>query len=86
MLIKWTQKISDPKEKEDFKKLVNSASPVLRRLDEVIDEFVEMAQMTTGADYDCPSWAFKQAHLNGFIEGLQKLKPFLREDKSQQGT
>ena len=40
----------------------------------------KLARMQTGmgkADYDSPSWAYKQAHHNGFNEALRLIENFL---------
>lgn len=78
----WIQLFPNPKELEEFEtyftnssRLVNSLMEIIRRKKELYDR-----KELTEAMYDSPSWAAKQAHMNGakaelrFIESLFQLK------------
>lgn len=78
----WTQLFKDEDKLKEFEtyflnssRLINALMEIIRRKKEVLDRKELTEEM-----YDSPSWAAKQAHLNGakaelrFIESLFKLK------------
>lgn len=67
-------------EQEEFEKTLRHSTTVLTRLQQIVDEKIyaierEENSITT---YETPSWAFKQAHLNGERSGLTKIKNLLQ--------
>ena len=68
----WTSHLKTKEEKERFKKQVLSSSEVLERLSDIISEYSESCVMEK-PDYDSPSWAYKQAHYNGYINALEDI-------------
>lgn len=54
-------------EREGFKKEVLSSKKVLDKLKEMLYNIGEGKRESVLHDYDSPSWAFKQAHINGEV-------------------
>lgn len=65
---------------KDLLKRQISNSLIADRLREIILEW-ERNLPVTQADYDSPSWAYRQAHQNGMSEILNKLKSILTPDQ-----
>jgi hypothetical protein len=70
---RWSAHKQDPKEKEEFNKLVKAADIVLERLDTLIKQELTDVTKTDKVDYDSPSWSHKQAHLNGMQDAYSKI-------------
>lgn len=63
-----------PKEQqEDFKKLVLGSHKVLDRLSEICYNVIQSGVQTAKADYESPSWAYKQADLNGYLRAYREI-------------
>ncbi len=45
----------------------------LNAFDELGVLIEELKVLSTAADYDSPSWAFKQAHSNGYNQALERV-------------
>lgn len=67
MLTKWTDHLSDPKEKEKFINKLRGNREILDRLLRIYQQ--DLAELnsyeTTLKTYETPSWSAKQAHING---------------------
>jgi hypothetical protein len=61
---RWTRGLRQDR-KENVEKLIRNSHIVLSRLKEIIEEDLKELNKHTEADYDNPSWGFKQAHVNG---------------------
>lgn len=76
--IDWIKNL--PKDEAvEFEKTLRHSTIVLSRLSEILDEQIknlDRQEMTSEA-YDSPSWAYKQAHLNGERSRLTKVKQLL---------
>lgn len=72
----WLSHIQDKEEKERFKSSILAKQDVWDRLKEIIEDRVEAKDMRYD-DYDNPSWAYKQAHANGYKEALLELYDIL---------
>jgi hypothetical protein len=70
--IQWFQDL--PKhDQEKFKETVLNSKIVLDKVAKVCyNKIIELDNVTT-SDYDSPSWACKQAHLNGKREALKEI-------------
>jgi hypothetical protein len=69
---RWFQDL--PKsEQEDFKKLVLGSQKVLDKLRKICYNTLKDGDQVKTNDYDSPSWAYKQAHLNGRREALEEI-------------
>lgn len=66
-------------EQEEFEKTLRHSTAVLSRLGVIVDEKLNGLEREENSlqVYDSPSWAFKQAHLNGERAGLTKIKQLL---------
>lgn len=69
----WTKHLKSTKEKQDFERLVRNNTVVFSRLVNILKEKQEANNKLNVADYDSPSWAFKQADRNGYERAIQDL-------------
>ncbi len=73
---KWYRHL--PKDQqEERKNLVKSNKIVLDFLGEILYNMSIDEDKTSSLDYDCPSWAYKQAHINGFKDALDKVRKLI---------
>lgn len=75
----WLAKVKDrDKLKEHILREVHN--PTLQRLLEIVEEKLDEANRreTSISVYDNPSWAYLQAHNNGFRHGLQQIADLLQ--------
>jgi len=74
MKTKWLQHLKTQEEREEFKKLLHNSRNVLDKLAEIVyNNTIEVKK----PDYDCPSWAHKQAHINGYNEAIKHFSEIL---------
>lgn len=55
-----------------------SSEPLIKRINEVVEEEIKSLGTITAEEFDSPSWAFKQAYKLGLQEGLRKLTKLLK--------
>ena len=72
MQSRWFSHLSS-KEQEEFKKLVSGSHKVLDRLREICYNTIKNGVTAPKADYDSPSWAYKQADMIGYMRAHQEL-------------
>lgn len=72
MQVKWFNNLPS-NQQEDFKKLVTGSHKVLDRLKEICYNTIQNGELTKQVDYDCPSWAYKQADLNGYLRAYREI-------------
>lgn len=65
----WTQGFDKGKQESFTSAFFNS--PVPERLKEILNKRLQEAQKTSEADYESPSWAYKQADQNGYTRALE---------------
>lgn len=65
-----------PEERDSFKQQILSKQDVWDRLKAIIADKDEAKEMVF-KDYDNASWAYKQAHANGYREALAELYDLL---------
>jgi hypothetical protein len=65
-------------EQEQFKQTVLGSQKVLDKLREIC---YTMKVESKSTDYDSPSWAFKQAHSNGYNQALLDIISILQIEK-----
>lgn len=82
MQSKWFSHLSDKQQVEEFKARIRAAAPVLERLNEIMSAKSESHTSVSTSDYDSPSWAYKQAHSNGYCEALRELTKYLDTTES----
>lgn len=80
--LRWTQGL-DEAQKEKFVQALRHDTLVLGRLQEILAE--DLRELSSKelhlVSYDSPSWAYRQAHLNGVrqtLTNLQSLLSFLK--------
>lgn len=83
MISAWTRHIKNEDEKEKFKNEILRSKDVLQRLQDVLKE-MESDQDSIERNtkiYDLPNWDYRQAHLNGFKDCLNKINKILTLDQ-----
>jgi len=72
---KWTKHLKDTQKKKDFEQALRHDTLVLGRLLELLREDLQSLENkeTSSEAYECPSWAYKQADLNGAKRELKKI-------------
>lgn len=84
MISAWTKHL--PKEEqEQFKNEVLGSKTVLKRLQVLLKELEDdlNSKETNVKTYDLPNWDYRQAHLNGFRDCLNKLNLILTLDPKE---
>lgn len=83
MYTMWTKHIEDTEEKKRFEKYVLGSKRLLNRLKDILQEqedALNVGEMSP-KNYDSPSWAYKQAHSNGYRQCLNVLKKLVDLDQ-----
>lgn len=75
----WFKECKTKEEKEHVRKLVLSNKESLDRLRVILEPMLKDAPPT--ADYDSPSWAYKQADRIGFNRALTTVLDLINLDK-----
>jgi hypothetical protein len=81
----WTEHLTEKEDKENFQKGLHNCEWVLERLDEILkqkEEALETNEVNPSA-YDSPSWAYKQAHSNGFKHCLKIVRKLITLDQKE---
>jgi hypothetical protein len=75
MISDWTRHLHS-EQKDDFARTIRSSTVALNRLRDLVSEYEnELDRIELKLDtYDTPSWAYKQAHINGRRQELQRIK------------
>jgi len=70
----------DAKKKKELEDTLRNSTRSLNRLREVLEEKAEEERIKEVllSSYDNPSWAHKQAHLNGFQAGMKYVVDLLQ--------
>lgn len=78
MSLEWTTGMT-PAEKDAFEKLLRSSPRIVSRLKQICEQWEQaiLSQQCKPDSYDTPSWAYKQAHLNGELSRIRKFKDLL---------
>lgn len=75
----WLSKAGSPEEAVQLEQSIRASGETLRILRSIIDS--KMAELDANevspSSYDNPSWAFKQAHGNGYRHGLTTIRKLL---------
>ena len=79
----WTQHIEDPKEKVEFEKSIIGSKRVLNRIKDITNDLEKDLNWgeVSPKNYDSPSWAYKQAHSNGYRQCLNVIKKLVDLDQ-----
>lgn len=70
----WTSHLKTKDEKLAFEKLLkNTDKRVLDAIERILLSNLQLMDKREDLDsYDSPSWAYRQAHINGYREGISK--------------
>lgn len=81
----WTSHLETEKEREDFRKTVESdlKRDSYDRLRTIILSEIQAAENVTRNKYDNPSWAYIQAHTNGYNEAMRLLLSLIAKSTSE---
>ena len=85
MKLVWTKHLKTQEEKEQFQKLLLGNKQILKVLKKILDEkdlSLERSENTLES-YNTPSWAFKQAHKNGYRSCLEAIKDLINLDQKE---
>ena len=83
MYSRWTDHIKDPEEKKRFEGSIVAAKSVLDRLKDILkmlDSGVSQDEFKKD-HYEKPSWAFRQAHDNGYRHCIRTVDTLIDLDK-----
>lgn len=71
--MKWSDHLKDKAAKQKFEEDVHHylAQPIFTRLRQILNQ--EKETLTRETDYDNPSWAHKQAHINGRLDEIDRI-------------
>lgn len=70
----WTKHLKNDEEaKKRFESTLRNSSTLVSRLVEILKEKDNTVASVTNADYDNPSWAYSQAHRNGYRQALKDI-------------
>lgn len=88
MWSKWTQHLSSPQDREEFRKSLRLSAPILERVVEILDERERSLDTTEFAmdTFDNPSWAYLQASIIGRRSELREIKRLLTLDQRKELT
>lgn len=86
MISAWHKHLTDPSEKERFKKNILNSKTVLARLTALLDQMEEdlTSSELSAKNYDSPNWAPKQAHVNGQKAQIRTIKFLINLDQEEQ--
>lgn len=77
--LRWTRDIADQKAREDFEAVVRNSTLLLTRLKQIIEER-EKSLLNLGLsqeDFKDNNWSHKQAHRNGGLGELKRIKELI---------
>lgn len=77
--VDWTKHLTDPDRREDFEKTLRNNTLIFKRLTDIITEWeqVILSEDRSKTQYQSPAWSELQAHRNGNLETLKKLKDLI---------
>lgn len=83
MISAWTKHLSTEEEKSRFKNSIHGSKTVLDRLRGMLSEIaLEQDSIERNPDtYNIPNWDYRQAHLNGFKDCLNKINKIITIDQ-----
>ena len=73
----WISHLKTSKERDDFKKTLKNSRKALDKLLEIVYTIISSKSNTKVSDYTNSSWAYKQAHINGYLEACRDLVALL---------
>lgn len=70
-----------PQERAELQIIYENSKKLLDKLDQIVYTRISTLRDVKTPDYEHPSWAFKQAHTNGIVEGLEFIRMLLNNNK-----
>jgi hypothetical protein len=70
---KWLQWAKTDEERQKVTSIVLGGHDVLQLLAKVVEKMIEEHDTNKLADYDSPSWAYRQADRNGVVRTLKTI-------------
>lgn len=77
----WFSHLKSTVEQEEFKKSVLGSKIVLDKLHDIVYNKIKSQEKSTTADYDSPSWAYRQADKVGYTRALEEIITILTMDE-----
>lgn len=66
-------------EQDELRELFALARPVRERLSQVMKEKADAENANLQTQYESPSWAYKQADLNGYLRAMKLIQTYLED-------
>lgn len=85
MIPNWTNHLKDPEEKKRFRSYLYNSRGLLDRLGAILkdmDKDIEDQELDAST-YDSPSWAARQADINGYRRCLRKVQKLITLDQKE---
>lgn len=84
----WTQNLKTDEEKVNFQSTLRGSKPVLTRLAEIIEHKRSDLSRSERSlkTYLNPSWAYEQAHKNGYDSALKNIQELLFLDQQKESN
>lgn len=85
MISEWTHHIKEADKKDQYQKSLIHSKWILEDLDKILTRMgtsLERQERSPQA-YDCVNWAERQAHTNGFLQCLHKIKFLINLDQKE---
>ena len=73
---RWLKNL-EGKERDELQKSIRSSKIMLDKLSEIVYTISESRNSPKASDYDSPSWAYLQAHNNGYLEACRHFQTLL---------
>jgi hypothetical protein len=85
MIGRWTSHLKDKGEISRFKSTLEGSKTVLERLTQILDEEEQalIAHEFSLKSFDTPSWAYKQAYINGERNRIRAIKKLIQPDQGE---
>lgn len=80
----WFSHLKTKDEQEEFKKNVLGSKIVLDKLADIVYNKIKSQERSTVADYDSPSWAYRQADKVGYSRALEEIISILTMDETKE--
>lgn len=80
LLTVWTKNIEKAEDKKKFEEALRNDTLILGRLREILQEKNKLAenQEISPKLFDDPNWAYKQAYINGYKQGMKQVDDLLK--------
>lgn len=85
MQSQWTSHLTDTEEKNKFKAYLHGSKGIFDRMNEIVDAWErDLTSTELSLDqYESPSWAARQADINGSRRYLRKMKQLITLDQKE---